>query len=191
MCAGPLTASCGAGATLVNLPLVARAPPLAIWQRWTIYHTFSPITSPVELRAIIGQLAVPAKNRLANCPSFRRITHALWPVLFLVCRKAKMWAETQYQRLRFCNKGYNLVMGDLIPINGNKGLTIDEFRCWFEVKSQAFPSWGSTVDRSTAANVNMRVTISQRMIRAKWFSMDLQVLDALSNLPIPFHCDSA
>jgi len=101
---------------------------------------------PAELRTIIWLLAVPRQDRLVNSTTFRAIKHAPCQVLFLVCKEAKACVETQYQRFQRYNKGYNLLMGTLIPNIKASDLPISfdhdisliqdrKWRCWFTGKS--------------------------------------------------------
>jgi hypothetical protein len=103
------------------------------------FHKFSHL--PAELRTIIWQLAVPVQNRLVDCPSLRRIKRAPCPVLFLVCREAKLCAETQYQRLQLYKKVYDLVMGDFVSIDGNKGLPVSLDHDIFVIQDRKWRYW--------------------------------------------------
>jgi hypothetical protein len=96
---------------------------------------------PAELRTIIWVLAVPVQNRLVDSPTFRAIKHAPCPVLFLVCKEAKACAETQYQRLQRYKKGYNLLMGNLIPAIGAQGLPISLDHDIFLIQDRKWNCW--------------------------------------------------
>ncbi|CAG8962187.1 hypothetical protein HYFRA_00005238 [Hymenoscyphus fraxineus] len=106
--------------------------------------TFNKFTNlPAEIRFMIWLLAVPGQNRLVHSPTFRTIKHAPCPVLFLVCKEAKACAETQYQRLQQYNKGYNLLMGTLIPsdVTNVGGLPISLGHDIFVIQSKKWSSW--------------------------------------------------
>lgn len=101
---------------------------------------------PAELRTMIWLLAVPRQDRIVNSPTFRAIKDAPCPVLFLVCKEAKACSETQYQRLQPSNRGYNLLMGTLVPSIEASGLPISldhdifliqarKWNCWYTGKS--------------------------------------------------------
>lgn len=96
---------------------------------------------PAELRTMIWLLAVPRQNRLVNSPRFRAIKHAPCPVLFLVCKEAKACAETQYQRLQRYNKGYNLLMGTLVPRAEASGLPISLDHGIFLIQDRKWNGW--------------------------------------------------
>lgn len=68
--------------------------------------------------------AVPAQDRLVDCPSSRNIKHAPCSVLFLVCEEAKLWAEPYYHRLQPYKRDYDIIMGDLVPESNKIGLLI-------------------------------------------------------------------
>lgn len=119
----------------------------------TIPTEFTKLSSlPPELRSIIWQLAVPAQNRVIDCPSFRRIKSAPCPVLFLVCRESKFYAEKSYQRLRFCGRSCNLLMGDLVSLDsdGHQGLPISLDHDIFLIQKRKWWLWRTTVSNPMA-----------------------------------------
>ncbi|KAH6670202.1 hypothetical protein B0J14DRAFT_114480 [Halenospora varia] len=128
---------------------------------------------PTELRAIIWQLAVPIQNRLVDCPSFRRIKRSPCPVLFLVCKEAKSWAGTQYQRLRLYKKSYNLLMGDLVPITECTGLPILLDHDIFVIQHRKWSCWiisRSSPARDAESTHNHKKKLSEACKRIEKFS---------------------
>lgn len=96
---------------------------------------------PAELRTMIWLLAVPRQDRVVNCPTFRAIKDAPCAALFLVCKEAKACAETQYQRLQPYKKGYNLLMGTLVPSIEASGLPISLDHDIFLIQSRKWNCW--------------------------------------------------
>ncbi|KAI0002791.1 hypothetical protein F4779DRAFT_634949 [Xylariaceae sp. FL0662B] len=66
---------------------------------------------PLELRAMIWQFGVRAQNRVVYTDGLRKVKYASCPVLFVVCKESKIWAEKLYKRLL----GDNLLYCKLRP----------------------------------------------------------------------------
>jgi hypothetical protein len=120
---------------LENLVLTAPLP----YMELDNFPKFSDL--PMELRQAIWQLAVPVQDRMVDCPALRKIKHASCPILFLVCKEAKLCAETQYHRLQPYKRDYDIVMSDLVPGTTGKGLPISLDHDIFVVQQSKWRGW--------------------------------------------------